>query len=75
VILLESLDRPNAVPLYNVYSQIVYALKGADVRDVGVEGRIVVRDGRSVTLDAPAILAKAREYGASVARSLGRSLP
>ena len=26
------LDRPNAVPLYDVYSQMVYALKGEDVR-------------------------------------------
>ena len=25
------LDRPNAVPLYDVYSQMVYALKGSDV--------------------------------------------
>jgi len=64
------LDRPHAVPLYNVYSQIVYALKGSDVEDVVVNGRPLVRDGRSLTLDSNLVIAKAKEYGARVAASL-----
>src|SRR5438477_3018637 len=56
------LDRPNAVPLYDVYSQMVYALKGADVRDVMVNGRPVVQDGQSLLLDEKQILAKAAEF-------------
>jgi len=59
------------VPMYNVYSQIVYALKGSDVRDVVVNGRNIVRDGRSLTLNAAQIQAKAVEYGIRVSRSLG----
>jgi 5-methylthioadenosine/S-adenosylhomocysteine deaminase len=66
------LDQPNAVPLYNVYSQIVYALKGCDVRDVMVNGRLVVRDRQALTLDARQVLAKAKELGAKVRASLGR---
>ncbi|MBV8818113.1 MAG: amidohydrolase [Acidobacteriaceae bacterium] len=64
------LDRPHAVPLYNVYSQIVYALKGSDVRDVVVNGRTIVQDGRSLTLNQDQIVAKAREYGVRVSKSL-----
>jgi 5-methylthioadenosine/S-adenosylhomocysteine deaminase len=64
------LDRPHAVPLYNVYSQIVYALKGSDVEDVAVNGRPLVRDGRSLTLDPALVMSKAAEYGAKVAASL-----
>ena len=64
------LDRPHAVPLYNVYSQIVYALKGSDVQDVVVNGKPIVRDGRSLTLDESVVIAKAREYGAKIAASL-----
>ena len=64
------LDRPHAVPLYNVYSQIVYALKGSDVEDVVINGKPVVRDGRSLTLDSNLVLAKAKEYAAKVAASL-----
>jgi 5-methylthioadenosine/S-adenosylhomocysteine deaminase len=64
------LDAPNAVPLYDVYSQLVYALKGSNVRDVVVNGRDVVRDKRCVTLDTSAVIAKAQEYGLKVAQSL-----
>ena len=64
------LDRPHAVPLYNVYSQIVYALKGSDVEDVAVDGKPIVREGRSLTLDPAPILAKAKEYAAKVTASL-----
>jgi 5-methylthioadenosine/S-adenosylhomocysteine deaminase len=64
------LDRPNAVPLYNVYSQMVYALKGSDVEDVMVNGRLLVRDAQALTLNAAQIEAKAREYGEQVRKSL-----
>jgi len=33
------LDRANAQPLYDAVSQMVYALKGSDVRDVMVNGK------------------------------------
>ena len=64
------LDRPNAVPLYNVYSQMVYALKGSDVEDVMVNGKLLVKDAQPLTLDAAAIEAKAREYCDRVQKSL-----
>ncbi len=66
------LDRPHAVPLYKVYSQIVYALKGSDVRDVVVNGRLLVRDGHSLTLNEAEIIAKAVEYGKKVSQSLAK---
>jgi 5-methylthioadenosine/S-adenosylhomocysteine deaminase len=64
------LDRPNAVPLYNVYSQIVYALKGSDVEDVMVNGKLLVKDAQALTLNAAQIEAKAREYREQVQKSL-----
>jgi 5-methylthioadenosine/S-adenosylhomocysteine deaminase len=66
-----SLAAPHAVPMYNVYSQLVYALKGSDVSDVMVNGRPIVRDRKMLTLDARSILAKTAEYQASVKKSLG----
>jgi 5-methylthioadenosine/S-adenosylhomocysteine deaminase len=63
-------DRPHAVPMYNPVSQMVYALKADDVRDVMVNGRLVVRDGQSLTLDQKQILLKAAEYAIQVSRSL-----
>jgi 5-methylthioadenosine/S-adenosylhomocysteine deaminase len=63
-------DRPNAVPLYDPISQMVYALKADDVRDVMVNGKTVVRDARILTLNQPQILLKAAEYRARVSASL-----
>ena len=64
------LDRPNAVPLYNVYSQMVYALKGDDVEDVMVNGKLLVKDAQALTLNSAQIEAKAREYREQVQKSL-----
>ena len=64
------LDRPNAVPLYNVYSQMVYALKGSDVEDVMVNGKLLVKDAQPLTLNAAQIEAKAMEYRRRVQESL-----
>jgi len=66
------LDRPNAVPLYSVVSQMVYALKGCDVRDAMVNGRLLLEDRRPLTLDQAQILAKAEEFAARVRASLKR---
>jgi 5-methylthioadenosine/S-adenosylhomocysteine deaminase len=68
--ILVRLDRPNAVPLYDAISQMVYALKAGDVRDVMVNGKPVVSDGRILTLDEGAVLEKAEEYRAKIAASL-----
>jgi len=69
-VIVVRLDRPNAVPLYDVYSQMVYALKASDVRDVMVNGRPVVSDGQILTLNAAEVLAKGAEYGRKVRESL-----
>jgi 5-methylthioadenosine/S-adenosylhomocysteine deaminase len=68
--ILLRMNSPRGVPLYNVYSQLVYALKGSDVSDVMVNGRMIVRDRKMLTLDVASVMAKAAEYQARVAKSL-----
>jgi 5-methylthioadenosine/S-adenosylhomocysteine deaminase len=70
-VVLISLDEPNAVPMYDVYAQIAYSLKGSDVETVVIGGRIVMRERKLLTIDEPRVLEKAREYGKSVKASLG----
>ncbi len=70
-VILISLDEPNAVPMYDVYAQIAYSLKGSDVETVVIGGRVVMRDRKLLTVDEAAVLEKAREYGKSVKMSLG----
>jgi 5-methylthioadenosine/S-adenosylhomocysteine deaminase len=70
-LILISLDEPNAVPMYDVYAQVAYSLKGSDVETVVIGGRVVMRGRKLLTIDEPAVLKKAREYGKSVKVSLG----
>lgn len=65
-----SLNKPNAVPLYNVYSQIVYATKAADVQDVFINGRQIVTARHSLTLNQEEIFRRAQEYGHRIASGL-----
>ncbi len=69
-IILIALDEPNAVPTYDIYAQLAYALKGSDVESVVIGGRVVMRNKNLLTLNEPEILAKAREYGKKVEASL-----
>ena len=68
--ILVRVDRPNAAPMYDAISQMVYALKADDVRDVMVNGKTVVSDGKILTLNAAQILQKAEEYKAKISASL-----
>src|SRR6266481_1163991 len=69
-LILIGLDAPNAVPMYDVYAQLAYALKGSDVETVIVGGRVVMRDKKLLTLDEPAAIAKAREFKNKIEASL-----
>jgi 5-methylthioadenosine/S-adenosylhomocysteine deaminase len=71
-IVLISLNEPNAVPMYDIYAQIAYSLKGSDVETVIIGGKVVMRDRHLLTIDEPKVLEKAREYGKSVEASLER---
>jgi len=70
-IILIGLDEPNAVPMYDVYAQIAYALKASDVETVMIGGRVVMRDHKLLTVNEREAIVKAREYKKSVAASLG----
>ncbi|HKS68614.1 MAG TPA: amidohydrolase [Candidatus Acidoferrales bacterium] len=71
-IILIDTTAPHATPLYNVYSELVYALKASDVRTVIIGGKVVMQDRRMLTLDQPQILAKAREYQQEISASLSK---
>jgi len=63
-------DRPHALPIYNVYSQLVYALKGSDVTDVIVNGRVVVRGSKVLTVDLPTVSRKSLQWQEKIQKSI-----
>ncbi|HLM54714.1 MAG TPA: amidohydrolase [Pyrinomonadaceae bacterium] len=64
------LDGLHQTPRYNIYSHLVYATKGSDVRTVVIEGRVVMRDRRLLTLNEPLIKQRARAIRERITRSL-----
>jgi 5-methylthioadenosine/S-adenosylhomocysteine deaminase len=60
----------HAQPLFDVYSALVYALKASDVRHVMVNGRLVVRDRRVLTIDENFVLKRAAMWKEKISASL-----
>jgi cytosine/adenosine deaminase-related metal-dependent hydrolase len=63
---------PHATPMYNVYSELVFALKATDVRTVVIAGRVIMDERNMLTLNEDEILQKAREYQKRIAASLAQ---
>ena len=70
-LILIGLNRPNAAPMYDIYAQIAYSLKGSDVETVIIGGKVVMQEHLLLTVDEAKVIEKAREYGKAVKASLG----
>jgi 5-methylthioadenosine/S-adenosylhomocysteine deaminase len=68
------LGRVHLSPRPGVVSTLVYAAQTSDVRDVLIDGRIVLLDGEHQTLDAAEVLEATRSEYAELTRRAGLSL-
>jgi 5-methylthioadenosine/S-adenosylhomocysteine deaminase len=64
-------DGFHQTPSFDPFSLLVYSTKASDVETVVVEGRVVVENGKVLTLDAPEILRRAIEYRDRIANNRG----
>lgn len=69
-IVILDLDAPHQLPMYNIYSHLVYTTKASDVRTVLIAGRVVMQDRRLMTLNENAIKIDARRYREKILNSL-----
>ena len=69
-VIVVDLQQAKTQPVYSVESAIVYAADGANVVDTIVDGKILMRNRKVLTVDVPATLAKAKEYRDKVVASL-----
>jgi 5-methylthioadenosine/S-adenosylhomocysteine deaminase len=74
IVILER-DSLNQIPLYNLYSDLVYATKGSDVETVVINGKVVMRSRRLLTLDEAAIKESARVFRERIIKSLKPDSP
>jgi 5-methylthioadenosine/S-adenosylhomocysteine deaminase len=49
-------------PMYDAVSHLVYVIRGADVQNTIVNGRVIMRDRKVLTLDEKAVLAEGRGW-------------
>jgi len=66
-IIVVDLDGPHVAPALNVPAAVVYSCRGSDVRHVIVDGRIVVRDRKCVTVDVGALVEQVQHRSRSIA--------
>ena len=76
-LIVVSMASARQTPMYNPVSHLVYVTRGDDVRTTIVNGRVIMRDRRVMTIDAAAVLADARKLAeqvrAAVATAPGQS--
>ncbi|MCE5264081.1 MAG: amidohydrolase [Deltaproteobacteria bacterium] len=69
-IVIIGLNEPHLTPLYNEYSHLVYAVNGADVDTVLINGKVVMRDRILLTIDEREAMEHVREIAERVRKSL-----
>jgi len=74
-VVIVDLDGLHQTPRYNIYSHLVYATKAADVRTVMIEGRVVMRDRRLLTINEREVKRRAREFRRKITQSLAAEAP
>ncbi len=71
-IVILDFDSLNQTPFYSVYSSLVYATKASDVRTVIINGKVVMRDKRLLTLNENVIKKDANAYRQKIINSLSK---
>jgi 5-methylthioadenosine/S-adenosylhomocysteine deaminase len=67
-IIIVDMNKPHLTPLYNVYSNLVYAACGADVATTIINGRVVMRDRRLTTMDVSAAIERVRKIAFDISK-------
>src|ERR1700754_2781403 len=68
-------DTLNQIPLYNLYSDLVYATKASDVMTVVINGQVVMRDRKLLTLNEVSVKNDARAFRERIIKSLDTAGP
>jgi 5-methylthioadenosine/S-adenosylhomocysteine deaminase len=64
------MDQPRQTPMYDPISHLVYATRGDDVETMIVNGRVLMRAGRVLTLDEAQVLEAARTAAGQVRKAI-----
>ena len=59
-------NSPHLVPMYDPVSHIVYTMRGSDVRDVFIGGKMIIRNKKLLTIDIAEVMKKASWLGKKI---------
>jgi len=65
-LLIIDLNKPHLVPLYNIYSQIVYSMNGSDVESVIVDGKLVMENKKIFNADEEIIIKEVQKLSKTI---------
>jgi 5-methylthioadenosine/S-adenosylhomocysteine deaminase len=71
-LIVVSMAGARQTPMYDPVSHLVYVARGDDVTSTIVNGRILMRERKVLTLDEPAVLREANEIAAKVRQAVGK---
>ena len=71
-LIVVSMAGARQTPMYDPISHLVYVARGDDVTTTIVNGRILMRDRKVLSLDEPAVLREARELASQVRQATGK---
>ncbi|MEN6318577.1 MAG: amidohydrolase [Syntrophaceae bacterium] len=69
-IILINLRKPHLTPLYNEYSHIVYAVNSADVDTVLINGRVVMKNRKLLTMEENEIMEMVQNTSLEIKKNL-----
>jgi 5-methylthioadenosine/S-adenosylhomocysteine deaminase len=65
-IVVANIKKPHLIPLYDIFSHIVYSMDSSDIDTVIVNGKVLINSGTLVSGDESKILNKAVEWGQKI---------
>jgi 5-methylthioadenosine/S-adenosylhomocysteine deaminase len=71
-LIVVSADHPRMTPLYDPVSHLVYVARGDDVETTIVNGQVLMRERRVLTLNEPEVLAESRRLAEEVRKAVGK---
>ena len=69
-IIIINMNKPHLTPLYSIYSHLVYAVSGADVATTIINGKLIMKDRKVLTIDEESVKREVRRIAVKIKKSL-----
>ncbi|MDD5594121.1 MAG: amidohydrolase [Candidatus Margulisbacteria bacterium] len=69
-VIIVGLNRPHLVPLYNIYSNLVYSAGGGDVDTAIINGKLIMENRKMLTVDEGEIIDRANHLAKKIEREV-----